>query len=524
MERKLIKFIREYYENENTSEFMFKVKHFFSEHSFDFFYYVENKEMHEILHNDKRLCDTFENNKDKENKIITHSERECVYCYYANGTNIAFRVSSSTQYIKTEMEEKLRVVAYVIEKSYELKYYRINSFISPFFYEISKIFYPIGDINVALENFVQIFDDIFGVRITRIENSKRVFFYRETHNEKVIESEHKNLRVKYMLVRKIDNSIELEKVFKVAFFILETFLEAKSLEEKQKEFLEYQILSKDNLSKLNRLLEKSLYKMTFISSLYKKLSLVREIKEALEIVQKCLKNEVGYDYLKIECGEVKVEDGVCHEKDNISIFENSLMEDSVVFRISLYKTEVSTEDNVYIGLIFNNSKVEIENILLYKRVEQMAIIDGVTQLYIHRYFVDALDKAISLSCRYNSETALIMCDIDNFKQYNDTHGHLEGDRALCRTATVIRESIRNVDIPCRYGGEEFIIILPHTSIENAEKLAERIRRNIEKNAMVTVSVGVVGYIKGEERDNFIKRADQAMYSAKKSGKNKVVVE
>lgn len=522
MEAKLIKLIREYYEEEKTAEFVFQIRKYFAEKKQNFTYYLENSEMHEILYNDESLKEILYKNKGEKGSIQIENEKGCIFCFYADGTNLVMKIEVSPHCYRAETEEELYFIAYVIEKINELKYYRLNAFISPFFYEISKIFYPAGDINIALGNFVQMFDDIFGVKIIRIENSRKIFFYREVHNEESVEITRDSIKLRYILERKIDSSIELEKVFKVAMFILNTYLESKVLEDKQKEFLEYQIVSKENLAKLNRLLEKSLYKMTFISNLYKKLSQVRNIKEALSIVQKFLKNEVGYDYLKIECGNIKVEDGILSEKCTADVFEDTLMENSVMYRISLYKGEISSEENVYIGLIFNNSKVEIENILLYKRLEEVSIIDGVTQLYLHRYFIETLDKEIAVAGRYGKDISLIMCDIDNFKKYNDTFGHLEGDKALYNTASVIKETIRKVDIACRYGGEEFIIILPHTGIENAYKLSERIRKNIEEKTKVTVSVGVVEYIANEERDSFIKRADQAMYEAKKSGKNQVI--
>jgi diguanylate cyclase (GGDEF)-like protein len=122
----------------------------------------------------------------------------------------------------------------------------------------------------------------------------------------------------------------------------------------------------------------------------------------------------------------------------------------------------------------------------------------------------------------------MLLDVDNFKGYNDTFGHLEGDKALKVLATVTRKALRRTDAAFRYGGEEFMIILPETRGENAMEVAERIRKNFENSifsspsqlkAQMTVSIGVTGYISPEEITTFLKRADSAMNEAKKKGKN-----
>src|SRR6185369_2864406 len=125
---------------------------------------------------------------------------------------------------------------------------------------------------------------------------------------------------------------------------------------------------------------------------------------------------------------------------------------------------------------------------------------------------------------------LILLDIDNFKKYNDTYGHLEGDKVLAVLANSMRENLRNIDSAYRYGGEEFTVLLPETDSENALVVAERIRKSFSSSPLapvpgtevhMTISVGVGQYIIEEKESVFLERVDKAMYCAKKSGKNKV---
>ncbi len=135
------------------------------------------------------------------------------------------------------------------------------------------------------------------------------------------------------------------------------------------------------------------------------------------------------------------------------------------------------------------------------------------------------------SNRYGHELSLLMLDIDHFKVINDTHGHMAGDTILREIVKIILQSIRNVDIPCRYGGEEFTVILPETSGEQAKVVAERIRHSIDGGSVISlsgypvhlsVSLGIATFPQdGSARDELIIAADQALYFAKKAGRNRV---
>lgn len=163
-----------------------------------------------------------------------------------------------------------------------------------------------------------------------------------------------------------------------------------------------------------------------------------------------------------------------------------------------------------------------------RRLIELSITDDLTGLYNARYFYRRLEEEIARSRRYGRPLSLLFIDLDDFKRFNDTYGHLAGDRVLRKVARVLKESLRENDSAYRYGGEEFVIILPETGAEEGCVAAERVRRRIEdcsfrgeEKVKVTASVGVVEYREGDAIEDFVRRADQAMYRAKAEGKNRV---
>lgn len=164
-----------------------------------------------------------------------------------------------------------------------------------------------------------------------------------------------------------------------------------------------------------------------------------------------------------------------------------------------------------------------------RSLEQDSMTDGLTGLFNRRIFDLQLLRLLNLSHHQNSSLALLMVDVDNFKKFNDTFGHDQGDIVLQQVSLLLTQAARKSDYVCRYGGEEFTIILPDTGLETANNIAERIRSQIESKEFngntVTVSVGVSVY-NGEENldvNNLFKRADSALYQAKQSGRNQVAV-
>lgn len=167
---------------------------------------------------------------------------------------------------------------------------------------------------------------------------------------------------------------------------------------------------------------------------------------------------------------------------------------------------------------------------MMEKLQNLAITDGLTKLHNSRSFYSQLEVEVDRYNRYKHPLALILMDIDHFKQYNDSYGHLEGDKALVRISQLIKSCLRKLDSAYRYGGEEFTVILPDTSCGKARTVAQRIRTVIksekfmpqsEKKVNITISLGVTEYYPGEQLSEFIQRTDKAMYLSKQKGRNKV---
>lgn len=160
---------------------------------------------------------------------------------------------------------------------------------------------------------------------------------------------------------------------------------------------------------------------------------------------------------------------------------------------------------------------------------RLSVHDGLTGLFNHSSCFRKIDAELKRYVRYNTVVSLMMIDIDNFKEINDTFGHQTGDDVLASLGRIIREEAREADICCRYGGEEFAVIMPLTDASNAGALAERLRVRVAQSLFdgrsVTVSIGVASC--GEKirtPQELVKKADSALYGAKRSGKNRVEVD
>lgn len=175
-----------------------------------------------------------------------------------------------------------------------------------------------------------------------------------------------------------------------------------------------------------------------------------------------------------------------------------------------------------------NEELRQRNIKLH----EMAIRDGLTGLYNHRYFQQTFDKKLEDSRRNGAALSLVLLDVDNFKVFNDNNGHLEGDRLLMQLAKLISSHARRSDISSRYGGEEFALLLPDTELEHAVKFAETIREKIaahpfrhrerQPNGCLTVSIGIASYpARGEDKSELFQAADESLYEAKRQGRNRV---
>ena len=204
-----------------------------------------------------------------------------------------------------------------------------------------------------------------------------------------------------------------------------------------------------------------------------------------------------------------------------------------ILRVDSPKEHYFEQDDVrLLSTIGDLGAMAIENAQLYERIEEMAIRDSLTNLFLRRYLLDRMAHEIRRELRRQDELSFLMIDLDKFKQYNDTYGHTAGDIVLRAVATILFDMFnRPGDIVCRYGGEEFAVMLPDCSKEKAIDLAERVRKKIEAQTIVlrrektriTVSIGVAAFPRDAQlKEELIQKADAALYRAKEDGRNQVV--
>jgi diguanylate cyclase (GGDEF)-like protein len=199
------------------------------------------------------------------------------------------------------------------------------------------------------------------------------------------------------------------------------------------------------------------------------------------------------------------------------------------------KYGLSVEDMDFMAILSHQIAAGIEKSRLFKKIQHLSQLDGLTGLYNHRVFQDKLFQELSRLDRTKKPLSLIMLDIDHFKQFNDSYGHQAGDAVLKQLAQIIMSRCRcaSIDVCCRYGGEEFAIIMPESELHNAVNAAERLRKAIESNTFslnvknpegrVTVSIGVAGIVDEEDisPEELVKKADEALYLSKRNGRNQV---
>ncbi len=190
-----------------------------------------------------------------------------------------------------------------------------------------------------------------------------------------------------------------------------------------------------------------------------------------------------------------------------------------------------TDVREMLAVIANQVAISLENGFLYRRMETMATTDGLTGLTNHRTFQQRFAEMLERAQRHNHKLAVLLCDIDHFKNVNDKYGHPVGDEVLRRVSRVLQEVPRKIDVPARYGGEEFAVLLDNVDVAQAKIIADRIRIEISKVVVdtdkgplsVTESIGIAAFPDdGRDRTTLIERADLALYHAKHTGRNRVV--
>ncbi len=203
-----------------------------------------------------------------------------------------------------------------------------------------------------------------------------------------------------------------------------------------------------------------------------------------------------------------------------------------VVAIARHGREFSREEEELLEYLAGQAVVSIENASLHETVQRQAMTDELTGLSNLRELHTVLDREVERSRRFASPLGLVMLDLDDFKQVNDTHGHQQGDEVLAAVASVLRDHSRDIDEPARYGGEELAVVLPQTDSEGAAQLAERMREAVERlrvssasgngKLSITASFGVASIPDSAgDKGSLIAAADAALYRAKRGGKNRV---
>jgi diguanylate cyclase (GGDEF)-like protein len=231
---------------------------------------------------------------------------------------------------------------------------------------------------------------------------------------------------------------------------------------------------------------------------------------------------------------IKIIKDIWMEKQNFSGIEGVLSEkihSNLYTYILVIKHQLSEEFLPQLKFFINETKIGFVRSILFKEIEELSRIDGLTGLYLRRYFINRLNNEILLATRYNSLFSLIMIDIDFFKKVNDRYGHIVGDFVLKELAKILLDQVKEQGLCARWGGEEFLVFVPYQTPQQVVNLAEKIRSDVENHVFqhqnnivrITISCGISFYPKeGVNITTLVERADKKLYEAKQSGRNKVV--
>lgn len=194
--------------------------------------------------------------------------------------------------------------------------------------------------------------------------------------------------------------------------------------------------------------------------------------------------------------------------------------------------QLDEEDRLVLSAIASELVIAVENAQLYRLTKRLSMTDELTGLANYRHLQTRIEEEIGRAERFGKKVSLLMLDADQFKTFNDTYGHMAGDAALAQVAQAIRESVREIDLVARYGGEEFAIILPETDAAGAFIVAEKVRETVaarhlesvcgDDHCFITISIGLATYpTHAQNREGLLRMADDALYAAKSSGRNRV---
>lgn len=317
-----------------------------------------------------------------------------------------------------------------------------------------------------------------------------------------------------------------------------------------------------------------------VASLLNLFEIARELSEAIDFsglaenLSKTLKNELAFEkifiwiplkktgerekYFRIlemsHSGTVQSTESHSPNPDLLSRMESSrqmIREESAWYFPAFDKNDLyavfgiqgaEEKDLAKIEVLSSFLALLVKKISLYETIRELSIVDDLTQVFVRRHFMERLNEEIKRSQRFKMPLSLLMLDIDHFKRYNDEFGHLVGDATLKKVSEILKQNVRRVDLVGRYGGEEFIVVMPETRQQAALEVAERIRSYIARHtfklyhveAKVTVSQGIATYDPQNTSipetadpapivDRLIQAADKCLYQAKEDGRNRVMV-
>jgi len=271
----------------------------------------------------------------------------------------------------------------------------------------------------------------------------------------------------------------------------------------------------------------------------------------------CIKGAVGLEHDIIKKSKVNIGEGIAglvvregkpilvkiidddkqYQKDFLSTYKTRsflsvpIKIDQKIIGVLNVTDKKSRDNSIYTEIdlkillaIVRQVSIALENAQLSKELKYLTITDPLTTLYNHRYLMECLAYEIRRFKRFNRPLCLLIMDVDDFKKYNDDFGRLEGDGLLKTISETLKETLREVDVICRYAGDEFVAILPETSETEAKRLAELIQKsikNLKLNCPVTLSMGIAKCTNGMNRHDFILKANASLHKAKSDGKNRI---
>jgi diguanylate cyclase (GGDEF)-like protein len=280
---------------------------------------------------------------------------------------------------------------------------------------------------------------------------------------------------------------------------------------------------KQSLNSDNQRLNKNFEEILALYELTKDICKSLDEEKVFAIFNQNLKQHIGVG----DCRYIKDSADLIKYK-NYTILPLNLEENQIAGYLAVDR--ILETDKEKFGILVQQFMIGLRRALLYQKVQGLTITDVLTSAYCRRYFLERFSEELRRSRKNKLSLTFLMIDIDNFKQFNDRYGHLVGDAILRQVSKTIRDAVRQIDFIGRYGGEEIAVVLAETSKEQANFAAERIRQAIATETIkvydealkVTVSIGVATYPENSFNiQGLIEMADQALYLAKETGKNKV---